>query len=46
MRPAIPRILENEKENVIRQEEKKLLKVYLKILSGHMSLGMLRKDYI
>ena len=47
MRPAIPRIMEKEKkENVVRQEEKKLPKLYLKILSSDTSQEMVRKDYI
>ena len=47
MRPAIPRIMEKEREeNVVRQEEKKLPKLYLKILSSHTNQKMVRKDYI
>lgn len=47
MRPAIPRIMEKEKkENVVRQEEKKLPRLYLKIFSSDTSQEMVRKDYI
>lgn len=47
MRNAIPRILEKDKEeNVVRQEENKLPKLYLKMLLSHTSQVMVRKDYI